>query len=164
MTMNETDSDAEPRFAALVGIDWADQKHAWSLQPADSEKRQRGEVDHRPEAVESWVAMLTERFGGQPIAVALEQSRGALVFMLGKYEQLHIYPIHPRAAAQFRGALFPSGAKDDPVDAELLLDLWCIIAVACGASNRTRNKRAWCSTWSRGAAGWSARRPGSRTG
>ena len=123
MTMNETDSGAEPRFAALVGIDWADQKHAWSLQPADSEKRQRGEVDHRPEAVESWVAMLTERFGGQPIAVALEQSRGALVFMLGKYEQLHIYPIHPRAAAQFRGALFPSGAKDDPVDAELLLDL-----------------------------------------
>jgi hypothetical protein len=33
------------------------------------------------------------------------------------------YPIHPRAAAQFRAALYPSGAKDDPVDADLLLDL-----------------------------------------
>jgi transposase len=43
--------------------------------------------------------------------------------MLGKYEQLHLYPIHPRAAAQFRAALVPSGAKDDPSDAELLLDL-----------------------------------------
>jgi transposase len=53
----------------------------------------------------------------------VEQSRGALVFMLGKYEQLHIYPIHPRAATQFRAALVPSGAKDDPSDAELLLDL-----------------------------------------
>ena len=74
--------------------------------------------------------------------------------MLGKYEQLHIYPIHPRAAAQFRGALFPSGAKDDPVDAELLLDLLVHHRVACGASNRTRNRRAWCSIWSRGAAGW----------
>jgi transposase len=43
--------------------------------------------------------------------------------MLSKYEHLHIYPIHPRAAAQFRAALYPSGAKDDPVDANLLLDL-----------------------------------------
>ena len=50
--------------------------------------------------------MLAARFGGEPIAVALEQSRGALVFMLSKYEQLQIYPIHSRAAAQFRAALF----------------------------------------------------------
>ena len=122
--MRETVSGAaEPRFAAFVAIDWADQKHVWSLQPADSEKRQHGQIEHTPEAVESWVAMLTGRFGNQPIAVAVEQSRGTLVFMLSKYEQLHIYPIHPRAAAQFRAALFPSGAKDDPIDAELLLDL-----------------------------------------
>lgn len=67
--------------------------------------------------------MLSGRFGDQAIAVAVEQSRGALVFMLSKYERLHIYPVHPRAAAQFRAALFPSGAKDDPIDAELLLDL-----------------------------------------
>jgi hypothetical protein len=33
------------------------------------------------------------------------------------------YPIHPRAAAQFRAALYPSGAKDDPVEADLLLDM-----------------------------------------
>jgi transposase len=121
--MNEAVSGAEPRFAAFVAIDWADQKHVWSLQPADSEERQRGEIEHTPEAVETWVAMLSGRFCDQAIAVAVEQSRGALVFMLNKYEQLHLYPIHPRAAAQFRAALFPSGAKDDPVDAELLLDL-----------------------------------------
>jgi transposase len=121
--MNETVSGAEPRFAAFVAIDWADQKHVWSLQPADSEKRQHGEIPHTPEAVETWVAMLSGRFGDQAIAVAVEQSRGALVFMLSKYKQLYLYPIHPRAAAQFRAALFPSGAKDDPVDAELLLDL-----------------------------------------
>jgi transposase len=93
------------------------------MQAADSDERQRGEVNHNPEAIESWVAMLSSRFPGQPIAVAVEQSRGPLVFMLGKYEQLHVYPIHPRAAAQFRAALFPSGAKDDPVDADLLLEL-----------------------------------------
>ena len=121
--MSEANSPAQPRFAALVGIDWADKKHAWSLQSAGSDRREQGEIEHSPEAVESWVSMLSARFDGQPIAVAVEQSRGALVFMLAKYAHLHIYPIHPRAAAQFRAALYPSGAKNDPVDAALLLDL-----------------------------------------
>lgn len=117
------DSSDEPRFAAYVAIDWGDKKHVWSLQPADSDRRERGEIEHSPEAVAAWAAMLSARFGDQPVAIAVEQSRGALVFMLGKYEQLHVYPIHPRAAAQFRSALSPSGAKDNPSDAELLLDL-----------------------------------------
>ena len=43
---------AEPEFAAWVGIDWADQKHFWSLQEAGSERRERGELQHIPEAVE----------------------------------------------------------------------------------------------------------------
>jgi transposase len=120
---HETVAGTEPRFAAFAAIDWADQKHVWSLQPADSEQRQHGEIAHTPEDVESWVTTLLTRFNGQPLAVAVEQSRGALVFMLSKYEQLHLYPINPRAAAQLRAALYPSGAKDDPADAELLLDL-----------------------------------------
>ena len=121
--MNLVNDADEPRFAAFVAIDWGDSKHVWSLQTADTGRRERGEIEHNPEAVGAWAAMLGVRFGNQPIAVAVEQSRGPLVFMLGKYEQLHIYPIHPRAASQFRAALFPSGAKDDPGDAELLLDL-----------------------------------------
>ncbi len=113
----------EPSFAALVGIDWADKKHAWSLQMAGSHRVERGELKHSPETVESWASMLSARFHGQPLAVAVEQSRGALVFMLAKYPNLHVYPIHSRAAAQFREALHPSGSKDDPVDADLLLEL-----------------------------------------
>ena len=117
------DGNDEPRFAAFVAIDWGDKKHAWSLQPADSGRRERGEIEHSPEALAAWAAMLSARFVNQPVALAVEQSRGALVFMLSKDEQLHIYPIQPRASAQFRTVLVPSGAKDDPSDAELLLDL-----------------------------------------
>jgi len=106
-----------------VAIDWADQKHVWSVQAAGSNRRESDEMKHTPEAVGAWVSMLSARFAGKPIAVALEQSHGALVFMLGQYANLHLYPIHPRAAAQFRAALYPSGAKDDPVDADLLLDM-----------------------------------------
>lgn len=121
--MMQTDAAAEPEFAAFVGIDWADQKHAWSLQEAGSQQRESGEIKHSPETVDAWVSMLSARFAGRPIAVGLEQSQGALVFMLGKYASLHLYPIHPRAAAQFRSAFFPSGSKDDPVDADLLLEM-----------------------------------------
>src|ERR1700747_2432401 len=83
----------EPLFAAFVGIDWADQKHVWSLQTADSQKHESGELEHAPEAVEVWVGQLCQRFAQGPIAVALEQSRGALVFMLSKYERLHLFPV-----------------------------------------------------------------------
>ncbi len=113
----------EPQFAAFVGIDWADQKHVWCLQAGDSAKRESGELQHTPEAVEAWVGQLCQRFGNRPIAVALEQSRGALVFMLAKYEPLHLFPVPSTTSASMRKALYPSGSKDDPRDADVLLDL-----------------------------------------
>jgi len=92
----------EPHFAAFVGIDWADQKHVWCLQSRDSTKREIGELKHTPEAVEAWVAQLCQRFGNRPIAVALEQSRGSLVFMLAKYEPLHLFPVPSTMSASMR--------------------------------------------------------------
>jgi transposase len=113
----------EPQFAAFVGLDWADQKHAWCLQAVGATQRESGEVEHTPETVEAWVGQLCQRFGNRPIAVAVEQVKGALVFMLSKYELLHLFPVAPAMSASMRDALYPSGAKDDPRDAELLLDL-----------------------------------------
>ena len=113
----------EPQFAALVGIDWADQKHAWCVQAAGTTQRESGEVEHTPEAVEAWIGQLCQRFGNRPIAVAVEQVKGALVFMLSKYEPLHLFPVPSTMSAKLRQALYPSGAKDDPRDADLLVDL-----------------------------------------
>ena len=48
--MIQTDSTAEPQFAAFVAIDWADQKHAWSLQAAGSDQREADEMKHTPPA------------------------------------------------------------------------------------------------------------------
>ena len=114
---------SEPTFAAFIGIDWADQKHIWCLQVAGSKQRESGELEHSPEAVEAWVAHLCQRFAQRPIAVAVEQSRGALVFMLSKYAPFYLFPVPAQMAASMRQALYPSGAKDDPRDADLLLDL-----------------------------------------
>jgi transposase len=109
-------------FAAMVAIDWADQKHAWALHTG-ARKVETGIIDHTPEAVDAWATELRMRFGGQPIAVALEQSRGPLVFILTKYEHLVIFPVHPTVLVNYRKSFRPSGAKNDPSDAKLLLDI-----------------------------------------
>ena len=123
MSEQKQATNEKAEFAAYVGIDWADQKHVWSLQVAATGKREEGEVEHSPEAVEAWINGWMARFPGQPIAVCLEQSRGALLNMLSKYEQLVLFPVHPATVSRFRAALYPSGAKDDPKDADLVLDL-----------------------------------------
>lgn len=113
----------EPEFAAFVAIDWADQEHAWALQVPGAKQRERGTLEQTPEAIDAWVAQLTARFEGRPIAVALEQARGALLYALSKYPHLVLYPIHGATSSRYRAALFPSGRKDDPLDTDLLLDL-----------------------------------------
>lgn len=142
----------EPEFAAFIGIDWADQKHIWCLQTAGSAKREIGELEHTPEAVESWVAHLYQRFAQRPIAVAVEQSRGALVFMLSKYEPLHLFPVPSQMASSMRQALYPSGAKDDPRDADLIY--CCSIATSCVVYRRTAKPPAECRIWWRSGANW----------
>jgi len=121
--MTDTNQKQEIEFAAFVGIDWADQKHAWALQIPEHRDVERGDLDHTPEAVEAWAVELGRRFGGRPIAVALEQSRGALLFMLTKYAHLVLFPVHPTTLSDYRKGFRPSGAKSDPSDAGLLVDL-----------------------------------------
>ena len=117
------DQNQEPSFAAFVGIDWADQKHDVCLMEAGSAKLEPDILNHTPEDLQEWVAQLRRRFGGRPVAVCLEQSRGPLVYALMKYEFLVLYPIAPKRLARYREAIqTTSGAKDDPTDAELALD------------------------------------------
>jgi len=114
---------SEPEWAAFAAIDWADQKNFWRWVPADSQKHEQGELENTPEAVEVWAAGLEQRFGGRPVAVCLEQSRGTLVYMLSKYPHLVLFPVHPTTAARYRVTFTPSGAKSDPNDTAALLDL-----------------------------------------
>jgi transposase len=121
--LTNTNPPDKIQFAAFVALDWADQEHAWALQVPGSEKREHGKLAQTPEAIEEWAATLAARFEGRPIAVGLEQARGALIYALAKYEHLVLFPIHPNTSSNYRAAMFPSGAKDDPKDTELLLEL-----------------------------------------
>ena len=92
-------------------------------QDAQSGIRERGELEARPEVVDAWITAYLARYPGRLIAVALEQKRGALLYMLMKYERVVIYPIHGGTASNFRAALYPSGSKDDPKDADVIMEL-----------------------------------------
>jgi transposase len=80
-------------------------------------------MGHLPEAIDHWAKGLAARFPGRKIAVCLEPSTGSLIYALLKYDCFVLYPINPRMLAKFREALAPSGKKDDPADAQLLLEL-----------------------------------------
>jgi transposase len=97
-------------------------KHDFCLQPAGCDAREFGTVAHQPDAIEAWAYALHQRFGGR-IAIALELTKGPVVYALQKYDFLVLFPINPSLLAKYREAFKPSRAKDDPTDAQLALDL-----------------------------------------
>ena len=113
----------DEEMAAYAGLDWGDQQHAVQLQPAGGGPVEQIDLAQRPDVLHAWVAERRRRFNGRPVGIAIEQRRGAVVHALMQYEFLVLYPVNPKALARYREAFHPSGAKDDPTDAALLLDL-----------------------------------------
>lgn len=124
MNTQNTDTLQTPEFAAYVGLDWGDKKHAlaWTAGPGKTAP-QTGSLVNSPEVLHAWLQELGQRFEGRPVALAVETSRGPLIHLFGAYPWLTVYPIHPMTSARYRTAFKPSGAKDDLPDALLLLEL-----------------------------------------
>jgi transposase len=120
--MSSADKANQKPIAAFVGIDWADQKHDIALRALCTQaKLEHHRIESQPEALADWVLELRERFSPQAkILICLEQSRGALIHFLMGYDCFELYPINPKQLDNYRKAFHPSGAKDDPSDAELL--------------------------------------------
>ena len=55
--------------------------------------------------------------------MALELSKGPIVYALQKYDFFVLFPVNPSTLAKYRQAFKPSRAKDDPTDAEYALEL-----------------------------------------
>jgi hypothetical protein len=71
--------ESQEEFAAFVGLDWADAKHAVCLPATGTERRAFLRLAHRPDALDAWVHTLRTRFTGQPVAVCLELHTGPIV-------------------------------------------------------------------------------------
>ena len=114
--MNET----KKIFAATIGLDWADKKHDLWLQPAQGGTPEHIVLPQKPEALHGWIAELRARFPDQPVAIALETSRGPVLSALLAYDFITVFPVNPNALSNYRNAFRVSGAKDDRSDARLL--------------------------------------------
>lgn len=108
----------------IVGMDWGDEKHAVFLIDETTGIRRREEVEQTPEAIAHWVATLRQQFPDTPVVVCLEQTRGALIYGLMKYELFTLVPVNPKQLARFREVIGAPEAKDDPDDAEFLAELF----------------------------------------
>jgi hypothetical protein len=70
---------AAEEITVWVGLDWADERPAYALQRTGSSEIETGSVEQKPEELREWINGLREKSGGGWVAVAVEQSRGALL-------------------------------------------------------------------------------------
>ena len=102
----------------IVGIDWADELHAWHLQ--DNDQSDCGNLQQDAEQIDAWIKQLGEQFPDRHFAMAIETCKGPLISALLKYDNITIYPVNPAALAAYRKAFAHGGGKNDPGDALLL--------------------------------------------
>lgn len=114
---------ASEQLVAWIGLDWADNEHQISSYDIASGQVETYALKHTPETLQRWLDDLRKRYTGGKVAVVLEQSRGAVLYALMSCDFVLLYPVNPQALASYRKAFYTSGAKDDPRDATLLMEM-----------------------------------------
>ena len=107
-------------FAATIGWDWADKSHDLCLRVRGSSTAEFSKLPQTPEALHEWVAKLRQRFQGQPVAIAIETSRGPVISALLAYDFIVVFPVNPKALNSYRASFSVANAKNDASDAMLL--------------------------------------------
>jgi transposase len=110
-------------FAALIAIDWADRKHDVCELEYQNNKPIFTVTPSKPEAINAWANALKQKYKGQLVAVACELKKGPLIYALSKFKHIVLFTINPSTVAKYRKAFTQSGAKDDPTDAAIQLEI-----------------------------------------
>src|SRR6267142_1553493 len=116
-------NEERQEIALWVGLDWATEEHKICSYDTATREVQSQSIKHSAEGLQQWLADLRKRSGGAPVAIVLEQSRGAVLYALMSCDFLVLYPVNPQSLASYRKAFYTSGAKDDPDDALLLMEM-----------------------------------------
>ena len=111
------------RYCAFIGIDWADKNHDICIQQNGSDEFEHMRVEHSPEKLTTWILELAERFNHQPLAIAIETSKGPLINFLSSYPFATLFQVNPLSLSHYRKTFRVSSAKDDIDDSELLCEL-----------------------------------------
>jgi transposase len=117
-----SNSEHKISYAAYIGMDWGSEKHSVAFKIAGSDTTEIYTLKQTPEEMHAWLCRLRSQFCGRPVAIAIEQTKGAVIHALLGYDFVHVFRINPKSLADYRKAFSPGGAKDDPTDAEFLLE------------------------------------------
>ncbi len=120
-------------YRAVVGLDWADNKHDICLLDLSSNRSEQITVKHEVDALVEFINRLRAEFvsseGGADhgasegkVAIVIEQKRGAMINFLLGLDFIEIFPIDPAKLSSFRKAIYPSGRKNDVIDSELAVE------------------------------------------
>jgi hypothetical protein len=104
----------------LIGIDWAENEHEFSAALPDGTV-QRGAFKQKKVAIDEWGNELATLHPNATLDVCIETSTGALINALLEYPQVRVFPVNPLALCSYRKAFAVGGGKNDPVDAQLLM-------------------------------------------
>ena len=115
--------NSSDNYAAYLGMDWGDQNHVYQIMDVASQEVTEHTLQQDPNALTIWAEDLQKRYPGQKVAVALEQSKGAVINFLMEYSLFVVYVVSPKLAATYRRAFKSSGAKDDGNDSGFILDI-----------------------------------------
>jgi transposase len=119
----QKNNESLEEIAVWIGLDWATEEHKICSYEVATEKVQSGTVKHSAESLHEWLGELRRQYGGAKVAVVLEQSRGAVLYALMNCDFVVLYPVNPESLSSYRNAFYTSGAKDDPGDARLLMEM-----------------------------------------
>lgn len=126
--------DGQLEFALLVGIDWASNKHEACVIDPTGKVHSRDQLEQSTESIDAWVNDLLAKADGKPIAIALEQTKGALIYALMHREDVYLFPINPQQLASYRKSFSNTNAKDD---------VWEAFLIARFLFERRRELRMW---------------------
>ena len=110
-------------FAALIGIDWADRKHDICEVNPQTNEQHFSVISSQPKAINAWANEIKRKYNGQLVAVACELKKGPLIYALSKFSHIVLFTINPSSVAKYRKAFTHSGAKDDPTDAAIQVEI-----------------------------------------
>lgn len=114
---------SEDIFAAYIGMDWGDKEHVYRILDSASGQITEYKLRQDPNSLQKWVCELQKTYPDQKIAIAIEQSKGAVINFLMQYDFFVIFVVNPKLAAKYRQAFKSSGAKDDGNDSGFILDI-----------------------------------------
>jgi len=111
-------------YPVILGIDWADDQHEAFVYDTSREEGQHHTVKNTPHDIINWLHQLAHDFDADRILVCMEDNDTRLYHTLMWHSFIDLVNFNTDTLNHFRETFTPSGAKNDPTDARLQVELF----------------------------------------